>query len=417
MGVIWLSEAQSSPFLKNKFNISVKAERKDVDYVKLKAEYRTLKKGRYCKGAFISFPRGEWKCGKGSSQKCTRPYRCRRVNRNFNIKTESRRIRKQMAQTGMVKPGRHKIWISRKPKRKSTKNRIAKSLSPKNFSGVQYLGTGPIRGVVAGSSANSDDSIMKKSQLSGKEVREKMAQEEAMNELREESKKRVAAKIAAKGFKKAERVADVRKNEAMDELDEIDDSEYQEALDVADDSTDSDIELDMEEEDAVQMAETDSSNDSNQSESSSGSIFKLLDFSGGYVSVSTSEQSLSTLEVAWTPRVKFGANSTFGLRGHYGIHQFTSPETSEFEEEVFLITDMKLMIYKYIGNFVVEVGAGVQSWARSIEPLSLSTISGTLGYRFESPIMKAVDRFYVHYMQIASEEPSTSVEIGIGISF
>lgn len=413
MGVIWFSESQSSPFTQNKFEVSIKASRGDLDYVKLKADYRTLKKGRYCKGAFISYGASDWVCDQGSTQKCTKKYRCKRVNRNFNLKTESRRIRKEMAQTGMVKPGKHKIWISRKPVKGSQKVAKARSLSPKNFSGVQYMGTGPIRGVVAGSSNEKNASLLKKKSLTAKEVMEKKAQEEAMAELQAEAQQRVNEKIAKKGFQKAERVSEVRKSEAMDELDDIEDDEYQEAMDIADDSTDSDIDLDFNEEEASQVAEADSSSDDSSDEGSSSS-FSLLAFSGGFVSISSETNSLSTLEAAWTPRLTFGS---WGIRGHYGFHQFTVPADNNFEEELFMITDMKIMLFKYLGNFILEAGVGSQNWGGKRLKGSFSTVSGTLGYKFGQKILKAVDRLYLHFMQIGTETTSTSIEVGIGVTF
>jgi len=417
IGVIWFSEAQSSPFKSNKFQVSIKAERSDLEYVQLKADYRTLKKSRYCKGAFISDASGKWECDQGSMQKCSKKYQCKRVNRTFNIKTESQRIRKAMAQTGMIKPGRHKIWVSRKPKKnKSNQKKIAKSISPKNFSGVQYLGTGPIRGQVFDGSEEQRQAYIEKQKMTASEFKEQANQKEALDELKAEAQEKVDKKIAAKGFKKAERVEETTKaDEAMSELDETDDSEYQEAMDIAEDSSESDIELDMDEEGDADIAASEGSSD-DEGSNSGESMFKFLAFSGGFVSISTIEQSISTLEVAWTPRMTFGAGSTFGIRGHYGFHQYTIPATSLLTEEIIAIIDMKAMLFKYFGNFVLEAGVGVQSWGGTVGQ-SFSTISGTLGYKFDVPVMKAVDRLYVHYMQIAAAEPATSMEFGIGISF
>jgi hypothetical protein len=44
-------------------------------------------------------------------------------------------------------------------------------------------------------------------------------------------------------------------------------------------------------------------------------------------------------------------------------------------------------------------------------------MSGTVGYKFDKYVLKAVDRVYVHAMQIAATETVSSLEFGIGISF
>ena len=411
--VIWFSELHSSPFIKNKFEISIKGDRDDLQYIQLKADYRTLKKGRYCKGAFISYSNAKWKCDNASDPKCTKKYGCKRVNRKFNIRTESIRIRNAMKKTGMIKPKKHKIWISKKPRRRKKGKKVARLLSPNTFSDVQYLGTGPIRGMVYGNTPEERLSQSKQRKVTVKQLRKKIANEDAMDELRAEAKEKSAKRIAKRGTKKTKRVAEVRKSNGMEELEKIDDDEFQEALDISEDSTESDIDLDDEPEENQSFAVNDSDNSNGES------LYKILAFSAGFVSISDATQSLSTIEVAWTPRIKFGSNSTFGLRGHYGIHQYSTPETNLATAGVIMITDMKLMIYKYFGNFILEVGVGSQSWGATdeIEAASYSTISGTLGYKFDTPILKAVDRIYIHSMQIAQTEPATSLEFGLGISF
>jgi hypothetical protein len=409
-GVIWFSELYSSPFLKNKFEVSIKGNRGDLPYLKLKADYRTLKKGRYCKGAFISYGNSNWKCSNDGDPKCRKKYKCKRVNRKFNIRTESIRIRNAMKKTGMIRPKKHKIWISRKPKRRKRRRKGERQLSPNTFSDVQYLGTGPIRGIIYGTTPEERIAQTKQRKVTVKQLREKMSEADALAELRDEKRKEVAKKIAKKGFKKAKRVAETRRNDSMEELDDIEDNEFEESLDISEDSTESDIDLKDEPRENTSMV-IDDTNDS---------IFQLLAFSAGYVSISNTDQSITTIEVAYTPRVKFGEDSTFGLRGHYGIHQYSTLETNELTSAVILITDMKLMLYKYFNNIILEVGIGSQSWGATsnIPAQSFSTVSGTLGYRFDQHILKAVDRVYVHAMQIASaDETISSLEFGIGISF
>jgi hypothetical protein len=408
--VIWFSELHSSPFTKNKFEISIKGDRGDLQYLKLKADYRTLRKGRYCKGSFISYSNFKWKCNSEAEPRCTKNYKCKRVNREFNIRSESIRIRSAMKKTGMIKPKRHKIWISQKPRREKKSKKVARLLSPNTFSDVQYLGTGPIRGMV---SAENPEELLEQNRqkrVKIKQLRKKIATEDAMSELRAEAKEKSAKRIAKRKFKKTKKIAEAKKSNDLDELEKIDDDEFQEELDVSEDSTESDIDLGDELEENKSFAVNDSDN------SNEGSLFEFFAFSAGYISITDATQSLSTVELAWTPRVKFGSSSTFGIRGHFGIHQYSLPETAALTSETLLITNIKLLLYKYFGNFILEIGVGTQSWGGSIAE-SYQTLSGTIGYKFETPILKAVDRVYIHSMQIAQTEAASSLEFGLGISF
>ena len=195
--VIWLAEVHSSPFVKNRFEVSIKGDRGDLQYLQLKADYRTLKKGRYCKGAFISYGKSKWKCNNDGNPKCKKKYRCKRVNRKFNIRTESIRIRNAMKKTGMISPKKHKIWVSRKPKRNKRKDARQRELSPNTFSDVQYLGTGPIRGMVYGNTAEEIDAQNKQKKATVKQLREKMNEADALAELREEKKQEATKSLAA----------------------------------------------------------------------------------------------------------------------------------------------------------------------------------------------------------------------------
>ena len=91
-------KAQASPFLNRSYEVSVTGSDESIEYLKLSADYKTLKSTKYCRGAFLPVGRGEWWCSESAKgkQTCTRTFQCARVSKSRSLVTESRRIKEEM---------------------------------------------------------------------------------------------------------------------------------------------------------------------------------------------------------------------------------------------------------------------------------------------------------------------------------
>lgn len=384
-------KAQASPFLNRKYEVSVSGKDESIEYLKLRAEYRTVRSTKYCRGAFLPVGRGDWWCAESSKgkQTCTRTFQCKRVSKNRSLLSESRRIKSEMRDVKYKVSGKHRIWVNKGPdsKRKRRIRKYKQLKDPDDFSEVQYLGSGPIRGTIV-----------------KRKPKKKVEMDESFKIAQAEEKK-------AKQKKKEREYTDLKEMEALyQEERKQTEGEREKALMggpnwefLMERSTDDDTKFYT----VVQKEKGDGGEEP---------LFKFLNFAGGLVKISDSSNSVATVNLSWTPSVKFGKGSKWGLRANLGVHQYQLPETATTASETFLIIDTELLLYRMMGRAYIELGGGQQSWGGSVGE-SYQTLTGSLGYKFKRYQLAYMERIFLSYTNIAATESATALKLGVGFSF
>lgn len=383
----FLNSVKASPFLKKKYEVSLKGTDESIEYLKFRADYKILRSTKYCRGAFLPIGSGDWWCSEESKGKqvCKKSFRCKRVSKSRSRKSESRRIKAEMKEVKYRSSGRHKIWVSQGPsKRKKRYRKYRPSKGPEDFSEVQYIGSGPIRG-----------RVVKKKQKKMTETM-KLAQ---------------AEEIKAKANKKS------RQYEALEEMEKL----YQQGKDQTEIEREQALlggpnwEFLMEkstDDDTLYYTVVQKDKDDKNEEP----LLKLLNFAGGLVKITDSNNSVATVNLSWTPSLKFGKTSKWGIRANIGAHQYQLSETATTPSESFLIIDTELLLYRMMGRAYIEIGGGSQSWGGSIGE-SFQTLTGTLGYKFKRYQISYMERLFLSFTNIAATESATALKLGVGFSF
>jgi len=385
-------KAQASPFLNRKYEVSLTGKDESIEYLKLSADYKTLKSTKYCRGAFLPVGSGDWWCseaGKGK-QTCVKTFQCKRVSKNRSRLSESRRIKSEMRDVKYRRSGRHRIWVSKAPgkKRRGPLKGYKQYKDPNDFSEVQYLGSGPIRGTVVAKKPTVDKKAQEQQEMM------KLAKNEE-NKARAKKKEREYSALEEMEalYQEERKQTEVEREKALMggpnweflmERSTDDESKYYTVV----------------------------SKDAEEEESN----WKFLSFAGGLVKISDSSNSVATVNLSWTPSVRFGKGSKWGLRANLGVHQYQLPETASTASETFLIIDTELLLYRMMGRAYLEFGAGQQSWGGSVGE-SYSTLTGTLGYKFKRYQLAFMERIFLSYTSIAATNSATGLKLGVGFSF
>jgi hypothetical protein len=382
-------KAQASPFLNRSYEVSVTGSDESIEYLKLSADYKTLKSTKYCRGAFLPVGRGEWWCSESAKgkQTCTRTFQCARVSKSRSLVTESRRIKDEMKEVKYRVSGKHRIWVSKAPGKVSKRLRKYKNeKEPEDFSEVQYMGAGPIRGKV----------VQRKKKETKQDNEFKIAQSETKKAIEKKKEREYTALEEMEALYQQERKqTEVEREKAL-----LGGPNWEFLMEK---STDDDTKFYT----VVQKDKEDGSEEP---------LFKFLSFAGGLVKITDSSNSVATINVAWTPTVKFGRGSKWGLRGIIGVQQYQLPETTTTASEKFLITETEILLYRMLGRAYLEFGVGQQAWGGSVGE-SFQTMTGTLGYKFKRFQLSAMERIFVSYSSIAATESATALKLGVGFAF
>ncbi|TNF26989.1 MAG: hypothetical protein EP319_12540 [Deltaproteobacteria bacterium] len=382
-------KAQASPFLNRSYEVSVTGSDESIEYLKLSADYKTLKSTKYCRGAFLPVGRGEWWCSESAKgkQTCTRTFQCARVSKSRSLVTESRRIKEEMKEVKYRVSGKHRIWVSKAPGTVSKRLRKYKNeKEPEDFSEVQYMGAGPIRGKV----------VQRKKKETQQDNEFKIAQSETKKAIEKKKERQYTALEEMEALYQEERKqTEVEREKAL-----LGGPNWEFLMEK---STDDDTKFYT----VVQKDKEDGSEEP---------LFKFLSFAGGLVKITDSSNSVATINVAWTPTVKFGRGSKWGLRGIIGVQQYQLPETTTTASEKFLITETEILLYRMLGRAYLEFGVGQQAWGGSVGE-SFQTMTGTLGYKFKRFQLAAMERIFVSYSSIAATESATALKLGVGFAF
>ncbi len=383
-------KAQASPFLKRSYEVSVKGSDESIEYLKLSADYKTLMSTKYCRGAFLPVGTGDWWCsesGKGQ-QTCSRTFKCARVSKSRSKLSESRRIKDEMKEVKYRVSGKHRIWISKTPDMKRRRlKKYRDNKEPEDFSEVQYIGAGPIRGKI----------VKRKKKSTEQDNEFKIAQAEVKKAIDKKKEREYTALEEMEALYQEERKqTEVEREKAL-----LGGPNWEFLMEK---STDDDTKFYT----VVQKEREDGSEEP---------LFKFLSFAGGLVKISDSSNSVATINVAWTPTVKFGKGSKWGIRGNIGIQQYQLPETATTASEKFLITETEVLLYRMMGRAYLELGVGQQAWGGSVGE-SFQTWTGTLGYKFKRFQLSYMERIFVSYTNIAvTEETATGLKLGVGFAF
>ena len=285
--------------------------------------------------------------------------------------------------------GKHRIWVSKAPNLK-IKRRIRKYKQIKNpddFSEVQYLGSGPIRGRIVKRRSKDTDKINESSKIAkAEESKAKQKMKERQYKALEEMEALYQEEAKQTGVEREKALMGGPNWEFLMERSTDDDTKFY----------------------TVVQKEKD--------EGGEEPLFKFLNFAGGLVKISDSSNSVATVNISWTPSVKFGRGSKWGLRANLGVHQYQLPETTTTQSETFLIIDTELLLYRMMGRAYIELGGGQQSWGGSIGE-SFQTLTGSLGYKFKRYQLAYMERIFLSYTNIAAAESTTALKLGVGFSF
>ena len=142
---------------------------------------------------------------------------------------------------------------------------------------------------------------------------------------------------------------------------------------------------------------------------------ELTSFALHYIMISDElETSLSTIGLSWTPHLWF--NENIGVRGDFGFHSYSTPETDFAESESFSIYDLSIFgIYKFT-NIYLEFGIGLQKWNHE-EAENSSTLSYGVGYRFDNKKLYLIDRISFGMSSLSNEAGTKEMKFSLGGSF
>lgn len=350
--VIPLSQAEKA----TTFKLEVKGDKNSIEYYQTKAQWQLMKGDKTCRGFYLPRPKSKWKCTDNNNQKnCVREFECSLSNKSYNRKNEINRLASELK-----KFKSHSGTAKAVVKTQSTKLIADNKPAPKKKEIVE----------VTKSSVQKTDK-----KLAVQQQRNEIERFETFSE-QEDLKQMQTIKMEPKYVVEEKRSLDGRTA-----IFNIRPKEEDENVDGA------------------------------------RSPFLPMAFSGAMTKVSDQNtNSLSTTDIAWTPRYRFKNN--WGLKGNVGGHYIKSNVGDVADEsETFLVMDFSLVAeYFLTENLYFDFGMGIQKW-NSTTGGAFSTMSFGGGYQFDFHKIKLIDRIFANYNSVGNEDKNKELKIGIGISF
>lgn len=335
------------------FKLEVSSSKSSIEYYKTKSQWQLMKGDKTCRGFYLPRPKSKWKCEGDEAISCTREFECSLSNKNYNRKTEIRRLANELQKMKPQSTVAHAVVKTQKTLVLDKKKPVAKEVEV-----VETKKSKKIQNTVAKSEAK--EYLNNFSEFTDKAEKEDMKQLEAV-------------KLEPRWVVRQERSLDgrttvfkVRPKEDKDIIDE------------------------------------------------NRQPFVPLAFSGAMAKVSDSNtNTLSTTDVSWNPRYRFKNN--WGMRGHAGGHFIKA--TIGDNSETFLVTDFGLIAEYYLSdNFYFDGGLGIQKW-NSTTGGAFSTMTIGAGYQFDFHKINIIDRIFTNYQTVGNEDKNKELKFGIGISF
>lgn len=399
------------------FKVSIEGFTKDIEQIKLKAEYQVAKDTSYCRGIRMAAPAGNWVCqnvGPGVSQ-CVRSFQCQLVTKDFNVPSETARILAALKSYPKVTT-KYSIDYANRPKNKLKKSVVSKITNPNDLGDPSGLRLSPAE-IEA---LRTDRLDQEKLRLAQEELKQQEREREFERQKeRAEEQKRLTEKS---GQSKAAKFTPIKESKGkltaaktMTDQEELEDL-YSEIYVADKEAPNSDWKLE-------------------KSRSTDGDTFyyklgekkvspekvvgpmKLKSFSGAMIQSSDSDgNSLATFELGWTPEYSF--KNKWGARGLLGAHFFktTNVVAANDEGESFLVIDIAALATYEMGRVYAEAGLGLQKWNDTVGDTYTALHLG-IGYRFRNYQLVFVDRVFINYTKVDNLTSNTDLRFGLGISF
>ncbi len=397
------------------FKVNVEGFAKDINQVKLKAEYEVTKSTSYCRGIMMPVPKTNWVCltvGPGVNR-CERSYQCQLVTKERSVQSETAKIVATLKSLPKVTT-KYKIDFENKPKNKLKKNVVSKITNPNDLGDPSGLRLSP-----------AEIEALRNNQIDQEKLR--FAQEEVRRQERIESLARAKDKEVKELQKKSgqasakkfipikENSGKLTKKAPTTEEEELEDL-YSEIYVADKEAPTSDWKLEK-------SRSTDGDTfyyklgEKKVSKDKVVGPLKLKSFAGSMIQSSDSDgNSLATFEAAWTPEYSF--MNKWGVRGLLGAHFFktTNVVDANDEGESFLVMDIAALATYEMGRVYAEGGLGFQKWNDTVGETYMALHLG-IGYRFRDYQLVFVDRVFINYTKIDNLTSNTDLRFGLGISF
>lgn len=348
--IIPLTQARKS----TTFMLEVKSNSNSIDYYQTKSHWQLMKGDQTCRGFYLPRPRSAWKCSEENNQTaCSREFECVLSNKNYNRKNEIARLGNQLK------------------KMRPQSSQVVASVKTEKLLNVEKSKPRPKKVEVVETRSTSKKIVPVKKVTSLEQKRE-LDEFQDFSE-KEDMKQMESIKLEPKYVVQQDRSLDgrttvfkVRPKEDKDIIDE------------------------------------------------GRQPFLPLSFAGSMTKISDqTANSLSTTDVAWTPRYRF--KNSWGMRGHAGGHFIKA--TVDDVSETFLVMDFALYAEFFLtDNIYLDGGMGIQKW-NSTTGGAFSTMGFGGGYQFDFHQIKIVDRIFVSYNSVGNEEKNKELKVGIGLSF
>ncbi len=399
------------------FKVSIEGFTKDIEPIKLRAEYQVAKGTSYCRGIRMPAPVGNWVCqsvGPGVSQ-CERSFQCQLVTKDFNVPAETSRILAALKSYPKITT-KYKIEYADKPKNKLKKSVVSKITNPNDLGDPSGLRLSPAE-IEALRRDRLDQEKLREAQASLRE--QEREREFDQQRVRAENKKRLAEKSGQARAQKFTPIKETQgklaKKKPVSDQEELEDL-YSEIYVADKEAPNSDWKLEK-------SRSTDGDTfyyklgEKKVSADKVVGALKLKSFSGAMIQSSDSDgNSLATFELGWTPEYSF--KNKWGARGLLGAHFFKTTNVVDANDqgENFLVVDIAGLATYEMGRVYAEAGLGLQKWNDTVGDTYTALHLG-VGYRFRNYQLVFVDRVFISYTKIDNLTSNTDLRFGLGISF
>lgn len=356
----------------DKFQVRFKGPRSGFELIKRQIELKMIRSFAYCRGFYFPKRVDKWNCSvvKRGIVNCKTGYQCTHVRRDLNRATEKRRLaslfKKELAKGQSVSTKQYSFYIDKK-KYKDKRKQMARRKVKKKKIVVKKKKILPIQGPMVFQDEGIElfnDDVIEEEVATPEPVKEELALEQEIDEM-----------------------------EGLGESD----------LDSKNDSW--------------RFAEKDE--EALVKEMRKSKSFQWRRFSTQLVIASdNSDNSFFSPGFSYKPSWKY--NDQLFLEGEFGFHQFKLDENAFFVEESFLVFTYAVKAnYFVMKNVFASLGLGLQSWGsqRNGGP-SFFRLNYGLGYRFMKKKWGFIDRLFVTYTIMSSDNTSVSeTQVGLGFSF
>lgn len=131
------------------------------------------------------------------------------------------------------------------------------------------------------------------------------------------------------------------------------------------------------------------------------------------VQISSSQgESLLTYDAAWTPIYHYSLSWNF--KGNFGGHFLTINDG--VNDNSFVVYEAVAMIQYLSKTLYYEGGLGYQLWQNDAADKFLTTHLGA-GFIFHSPIFKFMDRAFINYSMVNNSDANKEIKLGVGFRY